>query len=67
MNTHAAALLGNFRILIEKPRLGAMVMACVRYGVCILGVVSVAGGRGEPRGGVLQFDQFLRVRSFIPT
>jgi hypothetical protein len=52
MNTYAAALLSNLRILIGKPRQGAMVMACVCYGVCILGVVSVAGGCGEPRGGV---------------
>jgi hypothetical protein len=53
MNTYAAALLGNFPILIGRLQRGAMLMAGVHYGVCVRGVMSLAGGRKETRSGKL--------------
>jgi hypothetical protein len=67
MNTYAAAPLSNFPISIGRPRWGAMLTARVRYGVCVRGVMSLAGGCEEPRSSKLRFGRFLRDWSLVPT
>jgi hypothetical protein len=66
MNTYAVAPLGYFPILVGRPRQGAMQTAGVCYGVCVQGVMSLAGEREEPRSSELWFGRFLRVWSLVP-